>query len=294
MDTICQFLSEDQGSYDMYKCLNGDHTKENKIYKVKDYAHDNFFHKAITLETFKDMKFDIIMPTYPGHDVSWKRLRDLYQPKASLIAQLGNTGQTTICDHVLSSVPYINTESKNVVFYHQELDPNFYFVDDPLPTPHITSVVNLFPYPEIYNKYKSLVPEATWRYHGANCPDGSLSGPRNVSRVMRESMVGWHLKPQGGLGHSAMGWFACGRPLVTDMTDHKEWGSTSFTLFRPGETCIDLSQRNEVGNTKLIRELLNPEVFATWSKRCRKVFDEVINYDEEEQRIRSFLEVALT
>jgi len=87
-----------------------------------------------------------------------------------------------------------------------------------------------------------------------------------------------------------MGWFATGRPLITNMSQHRSFGGDALRLFVPGETCIDIEAQSFGETCRLIRAWIEPEESQRRSEIVRKKFDEVINYDQEEQQIRRFLE----
>jgi hypothetical protein len=288
--TINQYLSIRPGVYDQYKNLNGQHYLKDDIYHVSIPGHD-YYQKAITLEKFESMDFDIIMPTFPGHGSLFESLRNKYQPKAKIIMQMGNAGQKTHLPNVLHSNAYDSKPGQHCRRYHQEINPDlFHYVEPPANERNIYSVVNCAPYIGIYKEYKQQVTDANWKYYGASSPDGALSGAKGVSKKMKEANIAWHLKPQGGVGHSTKGWFAIGRPLVTNMSQHKKAGGDTLALFEPGVTCIDLDSGTVQENIKKIRKLLDPEINLHWSKRVNKRFKDIIDYDRDEQRIRKFLE----
>ena len=237
------------------------------------------------------MKFDILMPTHPSHGTVYSDLGRQFQRQAKLIQQMGNANQRTGLPNVLHSSPFPNPrKDQHCLRYHQEINPDLFYYSEPPEGRNIYSVVNCAPYIARYNAMKSCITDANWKYYGASSPDGALNGGIGVSTKMHEANIAWHLKPKGGVGHSTKGWFAVGRPLVTNMKEHHKAGGDTLRLFRPGVTCIDLDSGSVHENEKKIRELLVPEVNLEWSKRVRKIFDEVINYDKQEEQVRKFLE----
>ena len=274
-------------------------------YNTKNYFKDDVYHmydsdvhfyyqKAITLETFKNMKFDIIMSTYEPHDFTFEKLRNEYQPSAKLVAQLGNTFQQTHYKNVIHSVPYNASSDQNSVLIHQEIDTNLYkSVYPSVDTKNIYSVVSLAPYLDIFNQYKNILTECNFKYYGINCPDGILNGCRGVSEKMREANLGWCLKPLGGLGHSNMGWCYSGRPIITNMSQHRFFGGVALQLFEPNVTCIDIESDDVELNINKIRDWLLPENTIKYGEQLRNRFLELVNYDVEEQRFRQFLSKLL-
>ena len=290
MDTVNQFLGLTPGLYDPYKNINGQHFVKDDVYHVYIPGHD-YHQKAVTLEKFKSMNFDIILRSHPAHGHIYERLRNQFHPKAKIIMQMGNIKQRTHLPNVLHSNSYSPKPHQHCIRYHQEINPkHFYYVDPPKGEKNIYSVVNCAPYLNLYNKYKGSVLDANWKYYGSRSPDGALSGARKVAEKMRDANIAWHLKPSGGVGHSTKGWFATGRPLVTNMSEHRKAGGDALSLFEPGTTCIDLDSGSVHDNTKKIRQLLDPDENLKWAKRVNRRWKDIINYDRDEERIRKFLE----
>ncbi|MEK6881264.1 MAG: hypothetical protein AABY22_16705, partial [Nanoarchaeota archaeon] len=90
-DTIMQFLGISPGwkPKDQTPPLNDVSYKEGDVYQLFEYPHGTR-HKAITLETFKEMDIDIVIASIPAHFAPFQRLIDLYKPKAKLICHFGN------------------------------------------------------------------------------------------------------------------------------------------------------------------------------------------------------------
>jgi hypothetical protein len=206
--------------------------------------------------------------------------------------QMGNLGQTTHLPNVLHSNNYPNPQSgQHCLRYHQEVNPDIFFPSDPpVGGGNVYSVVNLAPYIDIYHQYKNLMPDLNWKYYGAGSPDGALRGARGVCEKIRESNVGWHLKPSGGVGHVTKNWFIVGRPLVTNMSPHRRAGGDALALFEPGVTCIDIESGTVAENAKKIRRLLEPEENVKWCKRVNRRFNDIVNYDRIAEQVRLFLE----
>lgn len=292
IDTANQYLDINNFGFDINLNLNGSHYVKDGIYHIHEPTHD-YYQKAITLEQFKNMKFDIMMPTYSPHDYEYEKLRNLYQPNAKMVCHLGNTKQRTHLPNVLTSVPYNKASKQNVVYCHQELDPKLYSYEEPKNKNIINAVVSCFPYPEVWNKYKNLLSDISMKYYGSGSPEGPVHGAKGVAEKMIESNIGWHLKPHGGLGHTAMGWMYCGRPIITNMSQHRSWGGDAVRLFEPGVTCHDIEAHSPEENCAMIRKMLEPEENIRWCERARARFIDIINYDREEQDVRKFLEVIL-
>jgi hypothetical protein len=137
------------------------------------------------------------------------------------------------------------------------------------------------------------LPDVEMKAYGAGSPDGPVSGSVGVAAKMREANVGWHCKPFDGFGHTAMGWFAIGRPVVTTMKDVVMSGGDALSCFEPGVTCLDVGSGDITSNCAVIRRMLQPDENLRWSERVRRRFHDVINYDREAEQIRALVEGTL-
>lgn len=295
IDVIKQFLTNDIDYPERYHPIWGNYKINCKdgVYYIYEPHHD-YHQKAITLETFKNTKFDIILSTYQLHDYVFEKLKNDYQPDAKLVAHLGNTFQETHYKNVIHSVPYNRSIHQNSVYIHQELDTNLYkFVPPNKFTKNIFSVVNCAPYIETYEKFKHLLDDCNFKYYGAACPDGCLSGAKGVSEKICEANLGWCLKPLGGLGHSNMGWMYSGRAVITNMSQHKIWGGNALKFFEPDYNCIDIDSGSDVEICEKIKKWLDPEINIKMGENAKRRFHEIINYNAEEQMFRLFLSKLL-
>ena len=248
---------------------------------------------GITLDRFKQEKFDIIFPSYPAfHYDLWKTLRDQFQPSAKFVCHFGNIDISHDTDNAIHSVPLLG-KVKNSVLVHQELNTKLYkFTPIPLNGVNITAIISPYQFPELWESYRDMLPEFNWAYYGQQSPDGWLEGLEPVSKAMQAAGLGWSTKLGGGLGHTNMGWMFSGRPLVTNMSEHTRYnsGGTALELFEPGVTCIDLDSGSKHENGQLIRKWMNPEVGQKHGDICHKRFTNVINYEQEAEDAKKFFE----
>ena len=263
--------------------------RDQDIHKIYNPAH-NYHSKCIDLRTFKDMEFDIIMPTHTVHYKSFEKLLE-FQPKAKYVCHVGNSDVIIDnCENVIHSVTY-KSNNKNKVLVHQELDSNCYkHIEPNTNTKNLFAICQLYQYKEIYEEYKQHLTDLNMRYHGTNTPDGVLHGTPEVGKKMQEANLAWSTKYWGGLGHTNMGWFYSGRALVTNMSEHYRQGGDTLDLFEPGYNCIDLDSNTTHENCKLIREWMKPENQLKYGNNAKKRFHEVINYDHEAENVKKFLE----
>lgn len=249
----------------------------------------NYTQKAVTLQKFKDMRFDIIMPSHNSHYDSWKSLRDRFQPHAKIVNHVGNVNISTDLDYVIRSVPF-HGKSKKCVLAHQELDSSIYECTDIVAeTRNITSVTNGYTFPRIYEDYKMKLPNYNFKYFGAGSPDGPLHGTKSVAEQMKKANLGWSTKDFGGLGHSNMGWMYSGRPVITNMSQHIFTGECAIKLFEPGVTCIDVDSGSVEEVSKEIVKWMDPETGQKHGDMAKKRFHEIVNYESEAENVKQFL-----
>jgi hypothetical protein len=264
--------------------------KENNIYYLFDPIHE-YYHKAITLDQFKSMDFDIIISSVEIHEPLFLKLRNSFQPKAKLVSHVGNAGQISDYLHVIYTTTQKLKKNQNSVVIHQELDKELYKYKRPnMDSKNIYSVVSFLPYRDVFDQYKQLLSEANMKAYGGYCPDGGLFGAKGVSRKMQEANLGWHLKPLGGLGHSTCGWAYSGRFVITNMSQHRLRNNEVLQILEPGSTCHDIEAHNVQENCQMIKKFLRPEEQLKKGLALKQRFHAIVNYDEEEQAARKFFE----
>lgn len=282
-DTIGQYLSINDREWDSHKNLNGNYKLKDDIYHIQD-PENGFQHNAVTFERFKQMKFDYIVATHPLH-TNWEELLK-YQPEAKFIQQVGNENQTSNATNILCSTADFKPEGhQNIIRYHQEFDVEPY---EP-PTNHnkITSFVVTLPEPEIYEQYKSALPEFEFKAHGVGSPDGTVSG-NTIPQLMKENAFGYHIKPLDGFGHVIHKWAFSGRPLIVRASYYK--GKIAEPLLIDGVTCIDLDSHTFEENIRLIRQVSEPERHNQMCEAMYKRAKEVCNFDKEASEIKGWLQ----
>ncbi len=288
MVTVNQFLGINHLGFDKYKNLNGNHYMKDDIYYVRD-VNEKIYHKAITLKKFKEMRFDVVISSYQAHDYPYEDLVKKYQPKAKLVAQIGNAEQTTHFRNVLSSVlDYFSKEDQQVLYYHQEFDLSVYKFQEPKQTNKISSFVNVLPEPQVYQEYKDILTEFDFKAFGSQCPDGLMGTPEDIVQEMGDCLFGWHIKPFDGFGHVIHNWFACGRPVILWMSPYLQ--KFAGLLMEDGVTCINLEEHSQQENVDLIRKFSEPENHIKMCQSVRKRFKEVVNFDREAEEIKEFLD----
>lgn len=295
--TIAQFLEVNSSSPDGLFRLNDAKKVQDGVYEFIDLANDTT-NKGITLETFKNTKFDIIIASIPQHIEPFKELVQKYQPQAKFVFQCGNVYWDKSVDY--SKVPNLLASVKkfdvpptcNTVWYHQEFDLEIFQPQGKKHKNQIVSFVNSLPTMGTIGNYmvlKNQLPEFGFKSYGIGCDDGIISGTQEIANIMNESYFGIHLKHGGdGMGHIIHNWFACGKPVIVNYETYKN--QLAGELMVPDETCFALDGPGDVpGVIDKIRKL-SPIKYEWMCQQSYQKFKEVCNFDKEEVEIRKWLD----
>jgi hypothetical protein len=292
--TIDQYLAIGGKEWDMYKRLNANYKLEDGVYRIFDGQYMNH-HRAITLDTFKEMDIDYVIASIPTHIEPYKELVSKYHPKAKFIFQMGNMFQMDfgqIPNLLSSTIPFPVPSTCNAVFYHQEFDLNIFIYVPPTGKKKISSFIHCLPRKDMYDLYRNELKEFDFKAYGAGCPDGTFADMREIARTMQESDFGWHIKPGGdGFGHTIHNWFAVGRPVIVSGWDYMD--KLAGALLVDGETCIDLDKHTFEENIRLIRYWSEPENHAKMCDNVYRKFQQVVDFDAEFIQIKQFLSNTL-
>jgi len=297
-DTAKQYLMDGFIPKDGTPPLNGVSRIKNGVHVIRDEAHYSE-QKAITLEQFKEMKFDIVIASIPQHIEPFKKLIRLYQPQAKFIFQQGNHFLQTdhyikngMIENLLSStVEYPVPATLNVCWYHQEMSLDVFKPSEFSPRKNITSFVNLLPTTAkayLYYMLKQEMQEYEFKSYGILCDDGIISGVDKIARIINQSMFGIHVKSGGdGAGHVIHNFYACGKPTIVSYDDYKD--KQAGKLLVPDETCFVLDSIKDVQRVAEEIRKISPEKYEWMCQQAYKKFKEVVNYDEESEKIQEFL-----
>lgn len=271
-------------------------------YLCPDSAHD-MIHQALTFDQFLKMPIDIVIASVANHEASFYDLVQKFKPEAKLVRQIGNINDAvnaSLYRNVMASAKLdlsnVNQADLNVVIYHPEFDLDLFSFQTPSSKLQITNLMNCIPHSQdfpLWAEYKEALPEFEWRMHGILGDDGILDSVAKVAHAIRESTFIWHLKWGGdGFGYVIHHAFACGRPPIVKASYYE--GKLAGELMIPGETCIDLDSYTSTGAaTQAIREWASPGNHLKMCEAAAKRFREVVDYDKEEQEIRSWLDRLL-
>jgi hypothetical protein len=263
------------------------YTKKNEIYYIKDKGW-NCIYKAIRLQQFKDMEFDIILSSIPQHTQPFNKLISLYQPKAKHIFQIGN-GWSTPSDvkNIMASTSPTNI-AKHTVFYHQEFNLDVFRYEPPGFQNVVNSYIHYMKKKSVMDQVGRQLPGWCFTKYGAGM-DASLQGVRAVAEAIRDSSFTWQYKPGGdGFGHTIFGSYACGRPALVWRKHYVGCGADK--LFEDGVTCIDTSIRSTHEIVSLLKHYSQPDIHDQMCEAAYQRFKAVVDFDAEFEKIKKFLE----
>ena len=298
IETVKQFLSmRDTQSLNGSPPLNTivGRNPMHPFYRVYDSYHD-YEQKALSFMQFLEMDIDIIIASIPDHWATYKRLRDQFKPKAKLICHMGNMFNEisekmhdgTVDNLMASTIAFPHPTFVNSAFYYQE-QPLVEFKPTLTTNKKITSFAHVLPKKEMYEQYKNALPEFEFKAFGATCPDGWMKSILELYKTMQDSMFVWHVKPGGdGYGWNWHSAFLTGRPILTTFSDYKD--KLGGLLFEDGITGVDLEKRPFDDNIKYIKDIVTNNQLQIMQEECRKRFDKYVNYDNEQTKVKTFLE----
>lgn len=299
--TAEQFLGLHQGTevpMDVHGQPLPETERKNLHYKVEDgvyYIQDLTYgttHRALRLEKFKNMEFDILLSSIPQHINPFNQLIASYQKNAKHIFQIGNSwSHVPGVNNILASCSLnglnIN-HNQHVVFYHQEFDLEVFKYVSPKFHNIVNSYVHYMKNPQHMIDTVSKLPGWTATTYGAGM-QLQLQSADAVATALKNSAFTWHNKPEGdGFGHVIHSSYACGRPAVYWGSQYK--GKAAGDLLEHGVTGIDAEQ---IPLSSLHLELQKYAQPDTHKKMCENAFNrfrEVVDFDMEFERIKLFLE----
>lgn len=290
-DTACQYLNEKCKTWGNRPSLNHDAYIDNNIYYIYDNFH-SYYRKAISLKTFKDMKFDIIISSFPAHSFSYEKLKTLYQPQAKHIFQIGNNWTFNYpTKNILTSSKKSNIPNNfNSVYYHQEFDTKIFSYDKS--NVNKESVINFqhcMSFPKLFEEYEKEFSNWTWKAYGAGNREDSAPTIKDtqLSKLFQEAGLIWHLKEGGdGYGYNIHYAYATGTPMIINSFFQR--GMTAEDLYEDKKNCVDVFNKDKQTIIKQIHNVVDN--YDYFSQNAYNRFKEVVNFDEEFIKIRAFLE----
>jgi hypothetical protein len=292
-NTIEQFLGLNGKAWDKYKNKNGEWRVEDDIYHISNPIYNGVDHKAIKFSMFPKMNFDIVIASYNRHIKPYNMLIERYSPNTKLVHQMGNNWANSldysITKNIMASASgFTVPPDVNLITYHQEFSLENFSYAQPTPNNKITSFVNLLPRPDLYNQFKTMMPDYEFKAHGMQCPDGTIMESTELAKIMQNSMFGYHYKPEGdGYGHVLHNWYAVGRPIIVNYSGYAKF--MGGALLTPDVTCIDIDINNIPATVEKIRHFSEPSRHAQMSAAAYSRFKQVVDFDKEAEEIDKFL-----
>lgn len=298
--TVEQFLGTHQGTSkpkDVHNVELPEHERKNLHYVIEDgiyYIQDIVYkttHRALTLDKFKDMDFDILLASMPQHITPYHKLIELYQPKAKHIFQIGNAwGMQRGAVNIMSSTaPFPVSSGTNAVFYHQEFDTDLFSYRVPEFHNTVHSYVHYMKKADLMDQVAHLLPGWKFTRYGAGMTDNIVQ-VNDMAAAIKRSGFTWHYKPEGdGFGHSIHSSYACGRPAIIWGPQYS--GKLAGQLFQDQVTCIDAYNKSPAEIADLLEYWSSPNRHIMMCKKAYDKFASIVNFDQEENKIRKFLEV---
>lgn len=287
--TVNQFLSVHQSEQpaDSQHRLNPTDIVKNGVYHIG-------WQRAIELQTFKEMEFDYIVASIPLHYREFTRLRNMYQPNAKVICQVGNQFDFPFewATNIMSSTKYTDIPPNiNKVFYHQEFSLEDFHHVPMRYTRKVSSFLHQFStridYP-LWKEMRGVMGDWEFKQYGSGGTEAYPPTDVDVAEAMRDSDLIVHFKEEGdGFGHIVHNVFAVGRALLTKKEYYE--GQMPFDLMLDGETC--LFWRDDKTLRWNVERILSHDLEEMGEKAHRR-FTEIVDYDKEELLIRDFLKRA--
>ena len=288
------------------------------IVHVADKTHPGRVLKGVTLEQARSQPWDIVICTISHNESGFARFAS--EVGAHYGIQAGNVGQIANVavegagwgptEFVLASTTFDGPIPVPHVIYRQEFSlDDFRFEWPPAESNSVASFVQCFPENRgmergnFYDEFVYLAdhyPEFDWKVYGAYGSEpedrlacGNLPSTPDVAQHMRESWVLWHAKFwSDGYGHVIHNIHAVGRPIFAYHNYYAD--KLAGPLMEHGVTGFDLSRMGEDEVVTTLRRLRDePEYHQQISVATAARFREVVNFDEDAEKVRALLESVL-
>lgn len=252
-------------------------------------------HKAILLNSFKEMKFDYVLASIPQHIPLFQKLIEKYQPQAKLIVQIGNNWPSHIVDNlnVLASVKPGSFNNSNVVYYHQEFDIEIFKPIKVNQSNNISSYINILQnmkqgWSDFLGLEHLLMDDIYFKSYGGQCRDGSIAGSNQLAKSMQDNDFIFHVKDGGdGYGHILYNAYACGKPVIIRSSMYEN--CLGNELFNENN-CIDLDKMSIEQASNRIKEVCsNKEILNEMSIKAYESFNNNVDFAFDAEKVRNWL-----
>lgn len=267
-------------------------------YHCKDIDSDQT-NKAITLQGFMALPFDIVIASIPAHVEPFRELCRIHPNNPKLIFQIGNswTNEAASAPNIMASAIIHNVPaSTNYIQYHQEFDTSIFSPTEPTQSKKIASYINCFDSlghfandHNIFRKCEQLLPDWEMKIHGGQCRDGAVGPSKVLAESMKSQRYIWHVKNGGdGYGHTIHTAAALGKPLIVNKSYYAD--KLADVLLEDGVSCIDIAGLDPTQIVTKIRAHDNEPTYAAMCKNIADKFNQNVNFDKEERALRHFLQ----
>lgn len=283
--------------------------KLNEVVSFDTYFYDCYdidsgsTNSAITYDGFMLMPIDYVIATLPQHVEPFKKLCDSHPNSPKLIYQIGNawpvgTDITNYTKNIMSSAKIYIPNDCNSVIYHQEFDTSIFNAKhNEKYINQISSFVNCFSvdgmFRDDYNLFLKVEELLKNKYEmkcfGGQCRDGSANGSKELAKRIKDSQFIWHTKNGGdGYGHVLHNSAACGRPIIAKFSQY--YGKLGADLLIDGHSAINIDGLSTHAIVEKILFYSDIDSYNRMSNNVYRNFKAVCNFNEEEKKIRQFLE----
>jgi glycosyltransferase involved in cell wall biosynthesis len=263
---------------------------EEGLFRVLDQSKD-VWQYGITLEAFRNTKFDLLVASTPMQSVAFAELIKLYQPQAKLVLQMGNNWPIPFhVNNFMIPYPYPACHDKNSVVYHQEFNLSIFSFSSSFPSKCINAYVWFPESEELMNQVASCLPDFSFRFFGDTNKslDQIILRSDTLAQTIKDSMFTWIIKPGGeGYGHILFNSFACGKPVIIRRADYINCSGDKLLI--DGKTCIFLDDRSPLEIANLIKYYSQPEQYKKMCHAVYKQFIQTVDFDREFREIKLFL-----
>ena len=141
----------------------------------------------------------------------------------------------------------------------------------------------------IWNQLKKELPDYEFKMHGSNGTEGMIDGLQALGDAMRDMGFLFQVKHHGeGFGHVIHNAYSVGRPAIAMLEFYRGKLASHFLI--DDFSAIIIDDKNYKTLCEKIRYWSEPERHNEMCKNARSLFEKYVNFDEDEQRFRVFLE----
>jgi glycosyltransferase involved in cell wall biosynthesis len=241
------------------------------------------------------MDIDIVIASIPQHIIPYQNLAKM--KGAKFIFQAGNVfpeleqNLHLIPNLMANTFPVALLGNTHYIKYHQEFDTKIFKPSHGHTYREVISFINVYAKNGGFADFmalKSVLPEYRFFSYGAQNEDGPIDTTAEIALLMQHAAWGFHSKYGGdGFGHILYNWMACGRPVITRLSDYKD--KLGAELLIPNVTCLDLDElTTDQVRDKIIN--MNPTDYQFMCQNAEAQFRKCVDYEKEAMEIKKFLE----